>query len=110
MATLAVQSSPGKAAAQIVLVASSATDEFPNDGRTILFIKGKTAPTGTVTISSTPCSHGRSNEDVAQVVAADEEYMLGPFPPSQYNDANGMVQIATTVSQTDIDLAAIKLG
>lgn len=109
MANLAVQSSPGKAAAQIALTGASATDEFDNDGRTVLFVRGGTAPSGTVTISSTPCSHGRSNEDVAQVVAADEEYLLGPFPPSQYNDANGKVQIATSPT-TDIELAAIKLG
>lgn len=109
MATLAVQSSPGKAAAQIALTAASATDEFDNDGRTVLFIKGGIAPTGTVTVSSTPCSHGRSNEDVAQVVAAGLDYLMGPFPPAQYNDANGKIQIATSPT-TDIELAALKLG
>ena len=109
MATLAVQSSPGKAAALLALTAASAADEFDNDGRTVLFIKGGVAPTGTVTVSSTPCSHGRSNEDVTQVVAATAEYLMGPFPPAQYNDANGKVQIATAPT-TDIEFAAIKLG
>jgi hypothetical protein len=109
MATLAVQSTPGKAAAAVTYTAASATDQFSNDGKTVLRIKGGTAPTGTVTVSSTPCSHGRSNEDIAQVVSADTDYLMGPFPPEQYNDANGMVQIATSPT-TDIELAAIKLA
>lgn len=109
MATLAVQSSPGKASKLLTETAASATDEFDNDGQTVLLIKGGTAPTGTLTISSTPCSHGRSNEDISQVVAADSVYLMGPFPKGQYDDANGKIQVATSPT-TDITLAAIKQG
>jgi hypothetical protein len=110
MAQLAVVSLPGKTVKEItsLLAAATANDKFQNDGKTFLLIRGGTAPTGLVTVASEPCSHGRSNEDLTQSPAADTEYLMGPFPPGQYNDANGDVNIATTTSITDIDFLPVK--
>ncbi len=110
MAQLMVVALPGKGVKEItsLLTAAAATDKFQNDGRTMLLVDGGAVPTGTVTISSTPCSHGRSNEDVVQAPAAATQYLMGPFPKEQYNDANGDANIATTVSITDIKFLPVK--
>lgn len=110
MAQLAVVTLPGKAVKEItsLLVAASAADKFQNDGKTFLLIDGAAAPTGLVTVASEPCSHGRSNEDLTQSPAAATQYLMGPFPKEQYNDANGDVNIATTISITDIKLLPVK--
>ncbi len=110
MAQLTVASLPGKTVKEItsLLQAASAADKFQNDGKTMLLVDGGAAPTGLVTVASTPCSHGRSNEDVTQSPAALTQYLMGPFPPGQYNDANGDVNIATTVSVTNIKFLPVK--
>jgi hypothetical protein len=110
MAQLTVASLPGKGVKEItsLLAAATATDKFQNDGKTMLLVDGGAAPTGLVTVASEPCSHGRSNEDVTQSPAAATQYLMGPFPPGQYNDANGDVNIATTISITDIKLLPVK--
>ena len=109
MAQLAVVALPGKTVKEItsLLATAAAADQFQNDGETFLLIDGGTAPTGTVTIASTPCSHGRSNEDIVQAIAAATQYLMGPFPKEQYNDANGDVQI-TTSPTTDISFLPVK--
>jgi len=88
--------------------AAAAADKFQNDGKTLLLVDGGAAPTGTVTVASTPCSHGRSNEDVVQDPAAATQYLMGPFPKEQYNDANGDVNIATSVSVVNISFLPVK--
>ena len=111
MAQLTVTSLPGKTVKEItsLLAAAAAADKFQNpDGKTFLLVDGGAAPTGLVTVASEPCSHGRSNEDVTQSPAAATQYLMGPFPPGQYNDANGDVNIATTVSITDIKLLPVR--
>ena len=110
MAQLTVVALPGKGVKEItsLLTAAAATDKFQNDGRTMLLVDGGAAPTGTVTVASTPCSHGRSNEDVVQAPAATTQYLMGPFPPGQYNDANGDVNIATSVSVVNISFLPVK--
>ena len=110
MAAIPVVSAPGKAVASLTASAQAATttDTMENDGKTILLVFGDTSPTGTVTVASTPCSHGRSNEDITQVVAADTDYALGPFPPTQYNNAQGQIDVTLTVA-TDVSYLGLKL-
>lgn len=110
MAQLTVVVLPGKGVKEItsLLVAATAADKFQNDGETFLLIDGGAVPTGLVTVASEPCSHGRSGEDITQSPAANTQYLMGPFPRGQYNDANGDVAIATSVT-TDIKFLPVKL-
>lgn len=110
MAQLTVVSLPGKAVKELtsLLQGAATTDKFQNpDGRTFLLIDGGTAPTGAVVVASTPCSHGRTGEDLSQSPATDTQYLMGPFSPAQYNDANGDVNIATD-TVTDIKLLPVR--
>ena len=110
MAQLTVVALPGKGVKEItsLLVAASSADKFQNDGKTFLLVDGGAAPTGLVTVASEPCSHGRSNEDITQSPAALTQYLMGPFPPGQYNDANGDANIATSVSVVNISFLPVK--
>lgn len=110
MADLPLVSAPGKASLDLTaqLQAASAADTFSNDGRTLLYIKTGATATGNATAVSTPCSHGRAGEDVVQALSASKEYLLGPFPPGQYNDANGKVAVNLS-APTDVEAAALKL-
>lgn len=47
----------------------------------------------TVTIQQAECSHGRTENAAAFVVANDSVAVFGPFPPLLYNQSDGTVQI-----------------
>lgn len=94
MAILTVYT-PGPAGAVVPsVVPSLAGDSFPNNGRSlVIFQNGGGAPQ-TVTFAATGVlANGAVVANVAMVVTNGTVGVAGPFPPEQFNDANGRVAI-----------------
>ena len=106
MATLTVLQSGGLSTAQKTLAAASGGgDKFANDGKTLLEVAvGSTATT--ITVTSVPCSHGRTKDAVFGPITS-QTHLLGPFDPALFNDSNGFVNI--TYSQVvGVTLGAVR--
>jgi len=87
---LAVQEIPKNTGA---VLASAGADQangnkFPNDGRTVLEIVNGDGSARTVTVSSVPCSHGRT-QDLVQAIPAGGQAVLGPFDGEGFNQKSG---------------------
>lgn len=105
---IAVQTVQANKAAQLTSVTPDAVNQnnFVNDGNTELVVHNGDAAAKTVTIASVPCEHGRTG-DVAQVVAAGERAILGPFDKLLFNQADGTVNVDWSAS-TNVKVAARK--
>ena len=79
---------------------------IPNDGKTILVVHGVTGDIFTFT--AVACSHGRT-EVKALTVAAGDIAIIGPFPPSLWNNGDGNVTIVPTAGNNGDFLLAVKL-
>lgn len=67
---------------------------FPNTGREVVaFINGSTASTATVNFAAAPLGQTITPFSVAMPTSNTTPQFLGPFPPTQFNDANGNVNI-----------------
>lgn len=88
---------------QSVTIADGFT--FPNDGKTLLYVEN-TAGALTLTFTIQKTLDGQSTTR-AEVVTASENWVLGPFPPAIYNDADGLVTVATT---KDLPTAVAVIG
>lgn len=106
MAILAVQRSGGLTVKQITTAAATVGgDGIPNDGATLLkIVAGATGCT--VTAVSVACSHGRT-KDIAFIIPANQEHLLGPFDPLLFNDGNGNVNFTYSAVAT-ITVAAVR--
>lgn len=102
-------------AADASMVAVASTDQVTNlDGKTLLIISNQGGSTDTVTItaqnttqySASGASLTASNQVVA--IATTERRVLGPFPPSIFNDANGNIQIAHSFT-TSVKITCLQL-
>lgn len=94
--------------APVYVAAGAAGDEFANTGRVFLHVKNSGASSINVTINSqTPCSYG-FDHDVVVAVPNGEDRMIGPFPKTRFDDANGKVQVSYS-DVTSVTVAAIEL-
>lgn len=108
MATLAVQKVTLNGLGPSFVAASVGGDEFINTGRVMLYVKNGGASAVDVTINSqTQCNYG-FDHDVVVSIPAGGERIVGPFPKTRFDDANGKVQIAYS-DVTSITVAAIEL-
>jgi hypothetical protein len=94
--------------------AAAATDILQqNDGRVVLIVKNTGGASSVLTIddpnSGTPPSAIQFNPDVAVTIPATTgERIIGPFPPSRFNDATGNVNLAFSAT-TGVTWAAVRL-
>ena len=81
--------------------------KFLNDGRTFLFLIGGTADC-LLTVQTPGTVDGLAIDDVTFTVplGATEFRMMGPFPPSIYNQADGKVYI----DWQDANVANVKVA
>lgn len=92
--------------------AGVAGDSFANDGNVMLHIKNTNAAARTVTVvvgvgrPAVPGYTPTNNAVVVPLTVGDK--MIGPFDPTVWNDANGLVQL-TYSAVTDVTVAAIRL-
>lgn len=110
MATpIAVQDSGGLTGSQLTTETGVATMEFPNDGKTMLYVENQDAALCNVGVLSVICSHGRTKDIVDYQVDPSEVHKLGPFQPEIFNDPNGLVQV-TFSNVTALNVAAIRIA
>ena len=86
----------------------TATDRFqiPNNGSVLLLVKnGATATVVTVETPSTV--DGLAVADREVTVAADSDAVLGPFPPSIYNDSDENLNVSID-DVAHVSIAAIR--
>lgn len=88
--------------------AAGGGNTFKNDGKTFFHIKNGAGSDVTVTFTTPGTVAGVAIADPAVVVTAGEERMIGPFEPSIFNNASGLVA-ASYSSATSVTVAAIKL-
>ena len=94
--------------------ANSGGDSFPNDGKTLLLVQNTDASSHTATVTAQKTSQqvpgigAMTKSNIAQAIAAGDEAIIGPFPPSMFNDVNGLVQI-TYSAATGMKVLPIRL-
>lgn len=79
---------------------------FQNDGRTVLVITNG-AGSNTVTVQTPGTQDGLAITDLTATVAASKVHVLGPFPPTIYNDALGRVLVTVSASA---ELMPVRVG
>ena len=113
MATLVVQQIARTGTLPTYAAAAAGGDAFANDGKRFLHVKNANVGAArTVTVASqVPAAAlppGSAKADIAVVVAASSEKMIGPLDPAYFNDANGRV-VVTYSSEADLTVAALAL-
>ncbi len=88
-----IPASPGNPGILVAAVAAN-NAEFPNDGRTILFVLCASDATE-ITFITPGTVDGNAIADPVMTVAinAADVSMFGPFPPGIYNDDNGDIHV-----------------
>ncbi len=107
MATYVKKNSNRLAITEYTYLAVTTADDFSNDGLALLLIKTGATASGNMTVKTALCEHGRLN-DIVLAMAADKFYVVGPFLPSLFNNANGKVDVEFATA-TDIEAAVIGL-
>lgn len=113
MAVLTVQTIARTGLAPAYAAANAGGDDMPNDGKTFLHVKNASGGSINVTIASNypsaslPPGTAVANQVVA-VPATTGDRMIGPFPQSSFNDANGRCNI-TYSGVTSLTVAAAQL-
>ncbi len=77
---------------------ATAADSFANSGRVFILMENLDAAERSVIINSQlGCNQEDTDHDITVVVLpANDWKMIGPFPKSRFNDANGLVHLTYT--------------
>jgi hypothetical protein len=87
---------PGLGGATPVAHAAAAGDSFSNNGKTMIRVNNGGGAPITVTFddpNSSLASAQQFNPDVQVSITNGQSRIIGPFPPSRFNDTNGRVQM-----------------
>jgi hypothetical protein len=109
MAVLSVETATVSGLEATDNAANAGGDSFANDGNTFLNVKNGSGGDITVTVNSqvtNPCP-GQAAADIAVVITAGEERIIGPFNQQAFNNANGQVEL-TYSGVTSLTVAVIK--
>ncbi len=88
--------------------AVSASDTFPTNGKTFLYVKNGGASPDTVAIDSvTACNQG-ADHDGGSVVTNATEKCFGPFDPGRFMNASGLVTVTHSFT-TSVTCAVVSL-
>lgn len=110
MARITVQALSTAGLTPVYTAASSAGDEFLNDGHTLIVVKTTAVATNAAAIASrvAPVPKGLAVADIAVEVSALGERMSGFFDQGAYNDSSGCVSLTYT-THTGLSIAAISV-
>ncbi len=109
MAVLNVQQA--KRAANSIVMASADTngDSWANTGSEALLVENASGAAVTLTFTTTATVDGLPVQDLQVVVPNGETHLLGPFPPSVYNDPDGNAQVSYSAA-TGVKVAVVKVA
>lgn len=111
MAIHDVQTPTRDADAITFAAAEAGGDGWANTGQELLIVRHTNSigsdVTLTVATTITIVVDGQDVDNREIVIGAGETHMLGPFPASYYNDAEGLVSLAWS-SAADIELAVLR--
>lgn len=79
-------------------VSSSDTYFIPNNGRVILLVTS--TPGCTVTVQTPGTVDGLAIADSTPAVGATKQHVLGPYPTTIYNQADGTIQVTFSAAAT----------
>lgn len=88
--------------------AVAASDQFPNDGHTMLWIENGSGSPLTVTIVTPGTIDGQAVSDRDVTIADGAIKVIGPFPRNVYNDSDGLVTVEFDET-TSVTAAAISV-
>ncbi len=109
MAALTMQDVVRAGIAPTYAAADVAGDNFVNDGRIMIHLKNTNAAVRNVTVITQMVVDGKAvADDLIAIPATTGDKMIGPFPPTIYNDVNGKVQL-TYDAVTNLTIAVIRL-
>lgn len=112
MATLTAQLPVVSGLDATYAAADVAGDEFLNTAKECIHVKNGSASPVTVTIASpNACSFSVTDtaHDRVVTIAAGDDKFIGPFPKAQFNDVDGMVQVAySDVTTVTVAVLTIK--
>lgn len=109
MAILTVQTISRTGINPTFAAAAAGGDSFANDGKVFFECKNANAATRTLTFALTQLVDGQTPAAKTVVVPVTPgDSMVGPFPPSVYNDSNGRV-VVTYSAEADLTVAAFRL-
>jgi hypothetical protein len=84
---------------------------FTNSGETLFLVKNDDASSKTITVPTPRTIDGLAVADPTYVIPAGEEWCLGPFPPSTFNQPSGADQGKVYINYsatTDVTVAVIE--
>lgn len=93
------------------VAAANGGDTFPNDGRTVLYVKYDGVATPTVTVpAQSACSFGVTDvaHDSVTTFAAADEKKIGPFPTKRFSKADGACDVVYS-DEADITIRAERI-
>ncbi len=94
MATYAAATAVARAGVTVSGAAVASSDKFANNGKQFLCVINADIAQTVVTITSQCTLDGLTVADPTVTVGAATTKLIGPFPPSTYNDADGYVTVA----------------
>lgn len=106
MAAIPVQTISLTGLSRAAATAAGATgDTVANNGNMHIIVTdtGTTAPTVTI-ISQTACNQDETH-DIEVSIPSGESRVIGPFPPSRFNTAAGVIEVSYS-SETDVTIEA----
>jgi hypothetical protein len=121
MATLSVQNLALSGLQYSFASAASGGDVFANDGKTFVLITNGNASTRTATFDVPTANESVSVQGLGPVSIADTaitvpgsgtnggRIMVGPFPPSRFNNSSGQVSITYSDSAADLTIAVVRM-
>ena len=108
MATLTVQNIVRTGLEATYASASAGGDQFLNPTGDIILHVVNGLTDCVVTVVTQETVDGLAVADQTVTVTANEERIMGPYPPDYYNDSSGYVQI-TYDDESNVTIAALKV-
>jgi len=108
MAEITVQEIAITGLEETFVSAAGGGDTFKNDGRTFFHAKNGSGADQTLTFTTPGKIHGVAIADPTVVVTAGEERLIGPFDPSIFNNASGLVAVSYS-AVTSLTVSAVRL-
>lgn len=110
MALLTVQVPTASAGLVPSYGAANASDTFPPDDRTFIYVKNTNAATRTITVTTPATVSGLAIADPGPTIAATTgELIMGPFPASIYADPTTGLATVTPSATAGVTIACVRL-